>query len=162
MAYISAFARARAQDISGTVYWIELKFSAILLNLIWNWTAFFNFRNFQNLESKIFKGKVSQNPKFQKITLIKIIFGIFAQFIWNLVSKLKLGVLIIPKKFKSIGATVPEIAPMRARVMTWKNDRFRKKKISLILWAQMPEDRPGCIFAPIKGQKVVLLGGVPP
>jgi len=74
-----------------------------------------DFRNFQNLESKIFKGKESQNRKFQKITLIKMILGIFAQLSYIFASKLKLGVLSIPKNFKSIGAIFPEISPLRAR-----------------------------------------------
>ena len=66
--YLSICARARAQDISGTVYRIELKFSGMIREMILNCVAFFNFQNFQNLKSIKGGPPFGQNPKFQKNT----------------------------------------------------------------------------------------------
>ena len=115
MADISGFHYARAQDISGTVYRIELKFSGMIRVLKLNCKMYIKIPNFQNLKSIKVLPPLGQKPDFQKNTKKWIIQEIFAQLIWNFASQLKICPLIIPENVKSIRAAVPEIAPMRAR-----------------------------------------------
>ena len=79
--YLSICARARAQDISGTVYRIELKFSGMIRVLKLNCKMYIKIPNFQNLKSIKVLPPLGQKPDFQKNTKKLIIQEIFAQLI---------------------------------------------------------------------------------